>query len=114
MKTRLKKIKSSLRKKITGTPEKPRLSVFRSNKDIYCQLIDDVNGQTITSSSSREKSIASSKGNKSEKSLAVGESIAKKAIDLGIKKIAFDRNGYLYHGRVKFLAEGARKGGLTF
>ena len=109
-----KKIQYRIRKKISGTSQKPRLSVFRSNHDIYVQLIDDENGVTIASASSREADIAAQKGNKTEKSKLVGSSIAKKSGELGIKKIVFDRGGYLYHGRVKAVADGAREGGLEF
>jgi len=108
------KIKYRLRKKISGSAGKPRLSVFRSNADIYVQLIDDVQAVTIASASSRQKDIAAQKGTKSEKSKMVGAAIAQKATELGIKKVVFDRNGYLYHGRVKSVAEGAREGGLEF
>jgi large subunit ribosomal protein L18 len=108
------KIKYRIRKRISGTAQKPRLSVFRSNRDIYVQLIDDENGVTIASASSREADIASQKTNKTEKSKLVGSAIAKKSGELGIKKIVFDRGGYLYHGRVKALADGAREGGLEF
>ena len=108
------RIKHRVRKHISGTAERPRLSVFRSNKEIYAQLIDDLSGRTICAASSREKEVAESTGNKVEKSFKVGELIAKKAADAGIKAVSFDRNGYLYHGRVKSLAEGARKGGLKF
>lgn len=108
------KIKYRIRKKISGTSGKPRLSVFRSNTDIYVQLIDDVQAVTLASASSRQKDIAAQKGTKSEKSKMVGASIAQKASALGIKTVVFDRNGYLYHGRVKSVAEGAREGGLDF
>jgi len=108
------KIRFRIRKKLSGSAQKPRLSVFRSNKDIYCQLIDDDNGTTIASASSRQKDIASQKGNKVEASKKVGEAIAKKSQELGIKKVIFDRSGYLYHGRVKAVADGAREGGLEF
>lgn len=108
------KIRYRIRKKISGSAQKPRLSVFRSNKDIYVQLIDDASGTTIASASSREKDIAAQKGNKVEASKKVGESIAKKSQDLGIKDVVFDRGGYLYHGRIKAVAEGAREGGLEF
>jgi large subunit ribosomal protein L18 len=87
------------------------LSVFRSNKSIYCQLIDDVNGVTLASASSKEFPV---KGNKVEQSSLVGKQIAVKAINLNISKVVFDRSGYLYHGRVKALADGARDGGLQF
>lgn len=92
----------------------PRLSVFRSNNEIYAQLIDDVSGTTLVASSSREKDIAGASGNKSEKAFMVGKSLAAKAVEKGIENCAFDRGGYLYHGRVKQLAEGAREGGLKF
>ena len=103
-----------IRKKVSGSDQRPRLAVFRSNKEIYAQLIDDVNGKTITAASSRDKEIESSKGNKSELAKLVGKSIAEKAIKPGVEVVAFDRGGYLYHGRVKSLAEGAREGGLKF
>lgn len=108
------KIKYRIRKKISGSGAIPRLSVFRSNSDIYAQLIDDNSGVTITAASSRQKDIAAQKSPKTEKSKLVGSAIAQKAIDLGIKKVVFDRNGYLYHGRVKAVAEGAREAGLEF
>lgn len=108
------KIKYRIRKKVSGSSAIPRLSVFRSNSDIYAQLIDDNSGVTLTAASSREKDIAAQKGPKTEKSKLVGTAIARKAQDLGIKKVVFDRNGYLYHGRVKAVAEGAREGGLEF
>ena len=108
------KIRYRIRKKINGTAQKPRLSVFRSNRDIYVQLIDDVNGVTIASASSREADIAAQKTNKVEKSKLVGSSIAKKSTGLGIRKVVFDRGGYLYHGRVQAVADGAREGGLEF
>lgn len=109
-----KKIKLRIRKRINGTAGTPRLSIFRSNKDIYAQLIDDENGVTLAAASSREKDIAAQAGNKVEKSKLVGESIARKAVALGISACVFDRNGYLYHGRVKSVADGAREGGLKF
>ena len=111
---RRNKIKKRVRKIVFGTKDTPRLSVFRSNKDIYAQLINDIEGKTIVSASSKEKDILKSKVTKLEKSKLVGMSIAKKAIDAGVKACKFDRNGYLYHGRVKSLAEGAREGGLKF
>ncbi len=92
----------------------PRLSVFRSNNEIYAQLIDDVNGLTLASASSREKDIKAQKVTKTEKSKLVGEAIAKKAIAVGLSGCVFDRGGFLYHGRVKAVAEGAREGGLKF
>lgn len=106
-----KRIHLRLRKRIAGTSEKPRLSVFRSNKSIYCQLIDDVNGVTLASASSKEFPVG---GNKVEQSAVVGKQIAEKAKSLKIEKVVFDRSGYLYHGRVKALADGAREGGLKF
>jgi large subunit ribosomal protein L18 len=108
------KIRYRIRKKISGSAAKPRLSVFRSNKDIYVQLIDDANGTTIASASSRQKDIASQKTTKVEASKKVGEAIAKKSQELGIKNVVFDRSGYLYHGRIKAVAEGAREAGLEF
>lgn len=108
------KIRYRIRKKISGSAQKPRLSVFRSNRDIYVQLIDDANGTTIASASSTEADIAAQKVNKVEKSKLVGSAIAKKSTELGIKDVVFDRSGYIYHGRVKAVAEGAREGGLQF
>lgn len=108
------KIKYRIRKKISGAPAKPRLSVFRSNSDIYAQLIDDANGVTLAAASSKEKDIKAQKAPKIEKSKLVGAAIARKAGELGIKTIVFDRGGYIYHGRVKAVAEGAREGGLEF
>jgi large subunit ribosomal protein L18 len=90
------------------------LSVFRSNSEIYAQLIDDDNGFTLASASSKDKDIAAQKGTKSEKSKLVGSAIAQKARDLGLEKVVFDRGGNLYHGRVRMVAEGAREGGLVF
>jgi len=109
-----KKIKYRIRKRVSGTASLPRLSVFRSNNDIYAQLIDDDNAVTLLAASSRQKDISAQKAPKIEKSKMVGNAIAKKAADLGISKVVFDRNGYLYHGRVKAIAEGAREGGLIF
>ncbi len=108
------KIKSRLRKKISGTAVKPRLSVFRSNAEIYAQLIDDNNGVTLTAAASTDKEIAAQKSTKSEKSKLVGQAIARKAIELGLSTCVFDRGGNLYHGRIKAVAEGAREGGLKF
>lgn len=112
--TRRQNIRYRIRAKISGTAQKPRLSVFRSNADIYVQLIDDVNGVTLTAASSRDKDIAAQSGTKSEKSKLVGQAVARKAKELGIETVVFDRGGNLYHGRVKQLAEGAREGGLVF
>ena len=109
-----KEIKMRIRKTVKGTPERPRLSVFRSNKQIYAQLIDDENGKTLVSASSREKDVVDEKVNKIEQAVKVGALIAEKAKAAGIDSVVFDRNGNLYHGRVKNLAEAARKGGLKF
>ncbi|MBM3416296.1 MAG: 50S ribosomal protein L18 [Bacteroidetes bacterium] len=111
---RRQRIRYGIRQKVTGIALKPRLSVFRSNADIYAQLIDDVNGLTIAAASSRDKDIAAQKGTKGEKSKLVGAAIARKAAELGVKEVVFDRGGYLYHGRVKSLADAAREGGLQF
>ncbi len=111
---RRQKIRYAVRKKIAGSTEKPRLSVFRSNSDIYVQLIDDVTGKTIASASSKDKDIQAQKGTKIEASKLVGSAIARKASELGLSAVVFDRGGYLYHGRVKAIAEGAREGGLKF
>ncbi|WP_372473810.1 50S ribosomal protein L18 [Capnocytophaga sp. ARDL2] len=109
---RRQRIKYRIRKTVSGTAARPRLSVFRSNKEIYAQIIDDVNGTTLVAASSREAGI--SKGNKIETAASVGKLIAEKALKAGIDTISFDRGGYLYHGRVKSLAEGAREAGLKF
>jgi len=111
---RRQNIRFGIRKKINGTAAKPRLSVFRSNTEIYAQLIDDVSGQTLAAASSKEKSIAAQKTTKAEKSKLVGSAIAAKATELGLTEVVFDRGGYLYHGRVKAVADGAREGGLKF
>lgn len=108
------KIRYRIRKKISGVATRPRLSVFRSNTDIYVQLIDDVNGHTLAAASSREKDIAAQKLTKVEKSKLVGAAIARKAAEVGITAVVFDRGGNLYHGRIKAVAEGAREGGLQF
>lgn len=108
------KIRYRIRKKISGTPEKPRLSVFRSNTDIYAQIIDDQNGVTIAAASSKDKEIVAQSVVKTEKGKLVGAAIARKATALGVKQVVFDRGGNLYHGRIKALAEGAREGGLQF
>ena len=111
---RRQKIRYGIRKKIVGTAQKPRLSVFRSNAEIYVQLIDDANGTTLAAASSRDKDILAQKVAKSEKSKLVGAAIARKAIELGLNDVIFDRGGNLYHGRVKAVAEAAREGGLKF
>ena len=108
------KIRYRIRKKIAGTAVKPRLAIFRSNSDIYAQLIDDDNGFTLASASSRDKDISAQKLTKVEKSKLVGQTIARKAKDLGLTTIVFDRGGNLYHGRVQSVADGAREGGLQF
>ena len=110
---RRQRIKYRIRKVVNGTAATPRLSVFRSNKEIYAQLIDDVNGVTLLAASSREKGI-DAKGSAIEVANAVGKLVAEKAIKAGIETVQFDRGGYLYHGRVKSLAEGAREAGLKF
>jgi len=112
--TRRQNIRYRIRKKVAGTAQKPRLSVFRSNRDIYVQLIDDDAAVTLAAASSRDKDIAAQSGTKSELSKLVGQAIARKAKELGIESVVFDRGGYLYHGRVKALADGAREGGLVF
>jgi large subunit ribosomal protein L18 len=109
---RRKRIQFRIRKIVSGTASQPRLSVYRSNKEIYAQIIDDVNGVTLAYASSREKGVA--KGTKTEAAAAVGKLIAEKAIKAGITTICFDRGGNLYHGRVKSLAEAAREAGLNF
>ncbi|WP_298780700.1 50S ribosomal protein L18 [uncultured Polaribacter sp.] len=106
------RIKRRIRKIVSGTASKPRLSVYRSNKEIYAQIVDDVNGVTLASVSSRDKDIKAS--SKSEAATAVGKAIADKASKAGVETVAFDRNGYLYHGRVKSLADAAREAGLKF
>lgn len=105
------KIKSHIRSKISGTAERPRLSVFRSNSQIYAQIIDDNSGKTLAAASSLS---IKEKMNKKEQAVKVGEFIAKNAQEAGVKAVVFDRNGYLYHGRVRELAEAARKNGLNF
>jgi large subunit ribosomal protein L18 len=111
---RRQRIRYTIRKKVSGTAQTLRLSVFRSNAEIYVQLIDDVNGKTIASASTKDKDILAQKGTKSEKSKLVGAAIARKATELGVSSVVFDRGGYLYHGRVKAVADGAREGGLKF
>ncbi|MFM2358868.1 MAG: hypothetical protein RLY16_861, partial [Bacteroidota bacterium] len=108
------KIRYRIRKRVAGVATKPRLSIFRSNADIYAQLINDDNGTTIAAASSKDKDILAQKGTKTEKSKMVGEAIARKATELGVTKVVFDRGGYIYHGRVKAVADGAREGGLQF
>ncbi|MGV0752620.1 50S ribosomal protein L18 [Empedobacter brevis] len=107
------KIKRRVRRNIFGTETKPRLSVYRSNKEIYAQIIDDNSGVTLASASSREKGV-SVEGTKTDVSASVGKTLAAKAIAKGIETVVFDRNGFVYHGRIKALADGAREGGLKF
>ena len=109
---RRKRIKLGVRKKISGSTEKPRLSVFRSNRGLYVQIIDDLKGQTVVAASSTE--VGEKARLNVETSKSVGKKIAEKAIAAGVTDIVFDRNGYLYHGNIKALAEGAREGGLKF
>lgn len=106
---RRNKIRTRIRSSVSGTSAKPRLAVFRSNKDIYAQLIDDLNGSTLVAASSKDVT-----GTKVEQATIVGKSIAEKAVKAGIESVVFDRGGYLYHGRIKALAEGARESGLKF
>ncbi len=108
------RIKHRVRKIVSGTPDRPRMTVYRSNKAIYVQLIDDLVGKTLISASSGEKGMKEVKGTKTEVARQVGKLIAEKAQQAGITNVVFDRNGYLYHGRVKSLAEAAREGGLKF
>ncbi|MBL7924371.1 MAG: 50S ribosomal protein L18 [Bacteroidia bacterium] len=110
---RRSKIRSRIRKTIKGTPERPRLSVYRSNKAIYAQVIDDTKGVTIVAASSRESGV-DVKVNKVEQAQSVGKILAEKAKAAGVTSVVFDRGGYLYHGRVKALADGAREAGLQF
>ena len=104
-----KKVRLAIRKKVSGTSERPRLAVFRSNKEIYAQIIDDLTGTTLTSASSSE-----AKGNKTEQAAVAGKLIADNAKKVGVESVVFDRGGFLYHGRVKALADSAREAGLKF
>lgn len=108
-----RRIHNRVRKKISGTPARPRLSVYRSNKAIYAQIIDDLSGRTLVSASSQEEAVVKSV-NKSEQANAVGKILAERATQANITTVVFDRGGYLYHGRVKALADGAREAGLSF
>lgn len=108
------RIKKRIRKIVQGTPDRPRMTVFRSNKAIYVQLIDDQAAKTLVSASSMEKGMIDNKGTKTDMAKLVGKAIAEKSLQAGIEKVVFDRNGYLYHGRVKALADAAREGGLKF
>lgn len=111
---RRQRIKYRIKKKISGTTERPRITVFRSNKFIYAQIIDDVKGHTIVSASSSEKSFSSNTMTKVEASKKVGQMLAERALAAGLKGVVFDRSGYLYHGRIQAVADGAREGGLNF
>lgn len=112
---RRNRIQLRIRKTIKGTSEKPRLSIYRSNKEIYAQVIDDVNGKTLVAASSRDKEIADAKAeNKMSEAQLVGKLVGERAKKAGVSTIGFDRSGYLYHGRVKSLADGAREAGLNF
>jgi len=112
--SRRTRIKAGIRKRLYGAPERPRLTVFRSNTSIYAQIINDDLGKTLVSFSSAKKEIRELKISKTETSIQVGKKIAELAISAGIKEVVFDRNGYKYHGRVKALADGAREAGLIF
>ncbi len=109
---RRQRIKYRIRKRLSGTDNRPRMTVFRSNKQIYVQLVDDLSGKTLASASSKDKEIASQKVNKIDQAKLVGKRIAEVAKEKGIETVVFDRNGYLYHGRVKTLADTARENGL--
>jgi large subunit ribosomal protein L18 len=112
---RRNRIRNRIRKIVSGTEFRPRLSVFRSNKEIYAQIINDLSGKTITFASSREKSVLDlGESDKTSTAENVGKTLSERALKLGITEITFDRGGYLYHGRVKALADGARNGGLKF
>ncbi|MDP5171675.1 MAG: 50S ribosomal protein L18 [Bacteroidia bacterium] len=111
---RRSRIRRRLRSRITGTAERPRLSVFRSNKQIYAQIIDDEAGVTLVSCSSRQKDLSSQPLSKTEQGREVGKKLASLAREKGVEQVVFDRGGFNYHGRVKALAEGAREGGLNF
>ena len=113
-KVQRQRIHRGIRKRITGTAERPRLCVFRSNKGIYVQLIDDVSGLTLCGASTQVKDIVTAEGTKTDKSRLVGKEIAKRAAEKGISSVVFDRGGFKYHGRVKALADGAREAGLVF
>lgn len=111
---RRQKIRSKIREKVIGTNNRPRISVFRSNKYIYAQLIDDAKGHTLVAASSKEEAVTSQQIPKTEASKLVGKMLAERAIAAGVKDVVFDRSGYLYHGRIKNLADGAREAGLNF
>ncbi|MCT4618824.1 MAG: 50S ribosomal protein L18 [Marinisporobacter sp.] len=103
-----------IRKKVSGTPERPRLSIYRSLSNMYAQIIDDVAGKTLVAASTLDKEVNASNGGNKEAAKSVGELVAKRALEKGIESVVFDRSGYIYHGRVKELAEGAREAGLKF
>ncbi|MEO1259653.1 MAG: 50S ribosomal protein L18 [Bacteroidota bacterium] len=111
---RRKRIHNRVRNKIKGTADRPRISVFRSNKEIYCQLVDDRSGHTLVAASSRDAGVCDKSTTKVEQAKMVGKTLAEKAQAANITTVVFDRSGYLYHGRVKALADGAREGGLQF
>jgi len=111
---RRRKIRYKIRKKIEGTGDTPRLSVFRSNSEIYAQVIDDISGKTLIAASSLEKTFTKAKSNKTELAKIVGKTVGERALKAGLENVKFDRSGYLYHGLVKALAEGAREAGLKF
>ena len=113
-KVKRQKIRYKIRKRISGSKDTPRLAIFRSNKEIYAQLIDDSQSVTLASASSRDKSICDQKSTKVEKAKMVGKLIAERAKESGVKNVVFDRGGFLYHGRIKALAESAREAGLKF
>jgi len=111
---RRQKLRYRIRKRIEGTSLVPRLAVYRSNSEIYAQLIDDINGKTLFAASSLEKEFAKNKTNKTDQAKMIGKMVGERAKNAGLEKVVFDRSGYLYHGRVKALAEGAREAGLQF
>ncbi|HLS70284.1 MAG TPA: 50S ribosomal protein L18 [Chitinophagaceae bacterium] len=111
---RRKNIHKNIRKRISGTSTLPRLNVFRSNKEIYAQLIDDETGNTILAVNSRQKDLNEIEGSKSDVAFKIGQELGKRAKEIGIERAVFDRSGYIYHGRIKALAEGARESGLEF
>jgi large subunit ribosomal protein L18 len=111
---RRQKIRYRIRKKIEGSAESPRLAVFRSNKEIYAQVIDDISGKTLAAASSLDKDLKKAKGTKTDIAKTVGKAVGEKAKKAGVEKVIFDRSGYLYHGRIKALAEAAREAGLKF
>lgn len=106
--------KLRVRRRVQGTPQRPRLTVFRSNKNIYAQIIDDTAGKTLVASSTMEKIDGVTHGGNKQAAAVIGTALAQKAIQVGIKQVVFDRNGYSYHGRIKELADAARKVGLEF